>query len=156
MPRFAIAPWYSWYHAIVCFVSNMVLRCACSLTKRAWSVTSMLVIPWFTLDCQRSSCDADLNGVVCVMTFPSGSNCVGGRCGNWMLVLLWWCVIACPNGVEPTADRTFICKLLFMGKCYAWHCDCTMIFVVSCFCVLCFQFVLALRLLCDEACLIRY
>ena len=86
----------------------MLLRCcACSSTKRVRSVTSMLVIPWFTLDCQRSSCDADLNGVVCVMTFPSGANCVGGRSGNRLLVLLWWCVIACANGLN-TNCRSYV------------------------------------------------
>ena len=62
----------------------------------------MLVIPSFKLDCQRSSCDADLDGVVCVLTFPSGSNCVGGRCGNWMLVVA---VMMCDCLHERSANQ---------------------------------------------------
>ena len=97
----------------------------------------------------------------------------------WMALFVWWrsrlvpivlavgpvigCWFCCDDVwllartvCQPTAVCTFICKLLFMRNCYAWHCDCTMIFVVSCYCVLCFQFNVVLRLLFDDACLIRY
>ena len=143
-------------NAIVCFVFNLLLRCASSLTKRAWSVTSTLVIPWLELDCQRSSCDAYLNGVVCVMTFPSGSNCLGGRSCNRMLVLLWWCVIPCTNGLETNCSRYVHMQTTIYAEltCVALRLHHDIRDII--YCVLCFRFVVALRLLFDEACLIRY